>query len=376
MKSLLLVNQSSGYLMVDIVNAFVKSQKYAKIELFAGEIHIRPSVPDSSVEIIKTIKYNKKNIFTRLFSWVVAYLHLLLIVWTRSNKCELFLVSNPPLTSFVPRFTKKEYSILIYDLYPDSLYSQNFIKSNSIIGKLWKKNNIKVFSKARNIYTISEDMKKNVAQYVDNEKITVVNNWAHNEHLIPIKKEENIFLKEHKLQDKFIVLYSGNMGISHDIDIIVDIANKLKYIKNIHYIFIGDGAKKDIINRKIKQYGLDNCLVLPYQPMEILPHSMGCADIAVVTTDFKQTGLSVPSKTYSYLSTGASLLCLADTNSELGRLVTNNEIGMCFSSDNIDEIANYIIYLYNNQDVLNKFKLNSRQLSMYYTPNNAELYIK
>lgn len=375
MKSLLLVNQSSGYLMIDIVNAFVRSKKYSKVELFAGEINIRPSIPDLSVNIIKTVKYKKKNIFTRLYSWIIAFLHLLLVVWNRNNECELFLVSNPPLTSFLPLFTKKKYSILIYDLYPDSLFSQNFINKNSIIGKIWKKNNIKVFSKAQCVYTISEDMKKNVAQYVDNEKIVVINNWAHNEHLIPIKKENNIFLKEHNLQDKFIVLYSGNMGMSHDIDIMVDVAYKLRYLKDICYIFIGEGAKKTTINSKIKKYDLNNCLVLPYQTMEILPHSMGCADIAVVTTDLKQTGLSVPSKTYSYLSVGASLLCIADTNSELGKLVINNKIGMCFLSDEIDKIADFVVNLYNNQDVLNMFKSNSRQLSMQFTPINAEKYI-
>lgn len=374
-RKILFANQSSGYLMIDIVNAFVKSKKYDKIELFAGEIHIRPSVPDPSVKIVKTIKYNKKNIFTRLFSWIIAFLHLILVVWTRSNKYELFLVSNPPLTSFVPLLTKKRYSLLIYDLYPDSLYSQGFAKQNSFIYKFWSKINKKVYAKADNLYTISEDMKQNVSQYVNKEKIIVINNWAHNEHLFPIEKKDNIFLEKYGLQDKFIVLYSGNMGMSHDVDLIVDVAYQLKDLNNIHYIFIGEGAKKNIIENKIKKYSLNNCLVLPYQPLDVLPYSMGCADIAVVTTDLKQSGLSVPSKTYSYLSTGSALLCIADINSELGRLTIENEIGMCFSSNDIDKIAEFITYMYKNQDVLDRFKSHSRKLSMYYTPDNAKKYI-
>ena len=135
MKTMLFVNQSSGYLMIDIVNAFVKSGKYDKIELFTGEINIRPSVPDSSVHIIKTIKYNKKNIVTRLFSWVIAFLHLLFVVLKRGMKYELFLVTNPPLTTFIPLFSKKPYSLLIFDLYPDSLFSQGFIKKDSILSR-------------------------------------------------------------------------------------------------------------------------------------------------------------------------------------------------------------------------------------------------
>ena len=256
MKRLLLVNQSSGYLMIDIVNAFVNSGKYEKVELFAGEIHIRPSVPDESVHIIKTVKYNKSSTLERLLSWIGAFIHLLFVVWFRGRSCELFLVSNPPLTTFIPLFTRKKYSILVYDLYPDSLFSQGFVKHDSFISRWWSKKNRKVFAKAENVFTISDDMKRMVAQYVDAGKIKVVYNWAHNEHLKPVEKACNTFLKQLKLEDKFIVLYSGNMGMTHDIDVLVDVANALKENKIIHFLFIGEGAKKAIIEQKIADYQL------------------------------------------------------------------------------------------------------------------------
>lgn len=375
MKSILLVNQSSGYLMVDIVNAFVNSGKYDKVELFVGEIHIRPSVPDKSVHVIKTVKYNKSSILRRLFSWVAAFLHLLFEVWFRGRNCELFLVSNPPLTTFVPLFTRKKYSILIYDLYPDSLFSQGFVKRDSFIAKWWSKKNRKVFAKACHVFTISDDMKRTVAQYIDEEKVTVVYNWAHNEHLMPVAKTENSFLKEHGLADKFIVLYSGNMGMTHDIDVLVDVANGLKEKSDIHFLFIGEGAKKEIIEKRIADYQLTNCTVLPFQPLEVLPFSMGAADIAVVTTDANQTGLSVPSKTYSYLSVGAVLLCLADKNSELGRMVFDNNIGACFYRSEVDEMVAFVCEMASDSQKLNQLKNNSRELSMAYTPENAKRYV-
>lgn len=374
-KSILLVNQSSGYLMVDIVNAFVNSGKYDKVELFAGEIHIRPSVPDKSVHVIKTIKYNKNSTFRRLLSWAVAFLHLLFVVWFRGRNCELFLVSNPPLTTFVPLFTRKKYSILIYDLYPDSLFSQGFVKRDSFVAKWWAKKNKKVFAKADHVFTISDDMKRTVAQYIDEEKISVIYNWAHNEHLKPLAKEENTFLKEQGLSDKFIVLYSGNMGMTHDIDVLVDVANALKGNAAIHFLFIGEGAKKEIIEKKITDYQLANCTVLPFQPLEVLPYSMGAADIAVVTTDANQTGLSVPSKTYSYLSVGAVLMCLSDKNSELGHMVVDNQIGACFSRSELNEMVSFVSEMTTNSQKLEQYKKNSRTLSMDYTPENAKKYV-
>lgn len=375
MKQILLVNQSSGYLMVDIVNAFVNSGKYDKVELFAGEIHIRPSVPDKSVHVIKTVKYNKNSMLKRLLSWTGAFLHLLFVVWFRDRNCELFLVSNPPLTTFAPLFTKKKYSILIYDLYPDSLFSQGFVDRDSFVARWWSKKNRKVFAKAENVFTISDDMRRTVAQYVEDSKIKVVYNWAHNEHLKPVEKADNSFLKNLQLEDKFIVLYSGNMGMTHDIDVLVDVAKTLKDIAKIHFLFIGEGAKKAIIEQKIADYQLQNCSVMPFQPLGVLPYSMGAADIAVVTTDANQTGLSVPSKTYSYLSVGAILLCLADKKSELGRMVVENHVGECFNRDEVTEMAAFVQDMASHGDKQNQLKNNSRALSMDYTPDNAKQYV-
>lgn len=374
-KSVLLANQSTGYLMVDIVNAYVQSGKYDRVELFAGEINTRPSVPDSSVHVIKTVKYDKSSTLKRLLTWVGAFVHLLWVVWRRSKHCHLVLVSNPPLNVFVPLFTRKKFSFIVYDLYPDSLFSQGFVKRNSFLGRWWMTKNKQIFAKADCVFTLSEDMKKAVAQYVAEDKIKIVYNWAHNEHIRPIDKKENVFLTDLKLQDKFIVLYSGNMGMTHDIDVLVDVADRLKENEKIHFLFIGEGAKKAVVEEKVARYGLKNCSVLPYQPLEVLPYSMGAADLAVVTTDAKQSGLSVPSKTYTYLATGAALLCLAEDNTELARLTRERRIGRCFVSQDLGGIAGYILQMVSDRRLLQEYKDNSRKTSLMYTPENAQQYV-
>ena len=232
-----------------------------------------------------------------------------------------------------------------------------------------------MFAKAQNVFTLSDDMKKAVAKYVEEDKIKVVYNWAHNEHLAPVEKNTNPFLIEHGINDKFIVLYSGNMGMTHDIDIIVDVADKLKDNDNIRFLFIGEGAKKPIIENKILEYGLNNCIVLPFQPLEVLPYSMGAADIAVVTTDANQTGLSVPSKTYSYLAVGAALLCLADKTSELGRMVIDNNVGGCYSSNELEAMTGFVALLASDKEKASEYKANARTLSLLYTPDNAKQYV-
>lgn len=374
-RKILFANQSSGSLTVDIVNAFEETGNFDRVELFAGKINIRPSVPNKDVKIIKTIHYNNKNIILRILTWMVSYIHLLFVTWFRSKNTELFLITNPPFNTFIPLFNRKKYYILIYDIYPDTLITQHIFSETSIIARLWTKRNKKVFANAEKVFTISEDMKKVVAKYVDEDKISIVYNWSHNERMVPIKKEDNIFLKEHNLQDKFIVLYSGNMGMTHDVDAVVDVANELRNYDKIRFLFIGEGGKKKVVMKKIADYGLSNCLVLPYQDNSVLPYSMGAADIGVVTTATEQTGLSIPSKVNALMSVGSVLLCLADSNSELGRMVDNNELGKCFHKDQVAEMADFIKSIVENKELETKYKTNTRAMSYNFTPENAKQFI-
>ena len=374
-RKILFANQSSGSLTIDVVNAYEETGKFDRVELFAGKINIRPSVPNKDVHVIKSIKYNNKNIIVRLATWMLAYIHLLFVTWARSRDTELFLITNPPFNTFVPLFNRKKYYILIYDIYPDTLINQHVFSKDSFIAKLWTKRNKKVFAKAERVFTISEDMKKVVSNYVDESNITVVYNWSHNERMVPVKKEDNPFVKEHGWQDKFIVLYSGNMGMTHDIDVMVDVAKEMRNESDIQFVFIGEGGKKRVVEKKIQDYGLENCVVLPYQDKDVLPFSMGAADIGVVTTASEQTGLSIPSKVNAYMSVGAVLLCLADKNSELGKLVDSNCLGKCFNKTEIEEMASFIRNMSSNKELETELKKNTRAMSFNYTPANAKKFI-
>lgn len=370
---MILANQSSGSLMLDIVNEFARSGKYERTMLFAGEINIRPTVPDESVIIKKTIKYNRKNTLTRFFTWFIAFFHLLVLLVFKNKKHEIFLVSNPPLNVFIPFFVRNDFSLLIYDVYPDTFVAQRVFSKNSFIVKQWEKANQRVFSKALQVFTISNDMKAVLTKYVASEKIQVVYNWIHPIKFVP--KEQNSFLEQHGLTDKFIVLYSGNMGVTHDLDVMVDVANILKNQKDIMFVFIGEGGKKKTIMQKIEKFGLKNCIVLPYQPNEMLSQTMGSASLGIVTLDSGSASLSIPSKTNRFLALGVPTLCIANKNVELSTIIEKNEVGKSFQKNALDKMANFILALNKDIDLQHKYKENALKLSKNFSPENAELFL-
>jgi len=363
-------------MMLDICNAYVESRKYDTFVLQTGSIHIRPTKPHPELKVIKSKRYNKKNNFSRIISWTISFIHSLLLIWFRFPKAELFLVSNPPFNIFLPLFCKNNYSVLIFDIYPDILIGQKILQRKSFFVKLWSYVNRKVMNKAQHIFTISEGMKYILSQYVDNEKIEVNDIWVHGDFFRPIEKSINPFLLSMNIDDKFVVQYSGNMGITHDIEIIVDVAEKMKERSDILFLFVGEGEKKRLIEEKIGILGLNNCLVLPLQTGDILPYAMGAADIGIISLDSNSASLSLPSKTFSYLAIGAVLLCIAPNGSQLGNMVKKNLLGESFEKTQINEIGEYIISLADNKEKTGTIKNNALRFSLKYTPSNAQKYVK
>jgi glycosyltransferase involved in cell wall biosynthesis len=187
-------------------------------------------------------------------------------------------------------------------------------------------------------------------------------------------KSVNTFAQKHGLTDKLVVMYSGNLGLTHDIESIVYTAEYLKENTNIHFVVIGDGAKKAKITQYVTDKKLTNVLMLPYQDNDVLPYSLSCADIGVVTLSQGAETISVPSKTYYTLAAGSVILALASHESELGVLIDSHQCGKVFGNPEIADIAKFIEELVANKTKLATYKENARKASFNYTPENAKRY--
>jgi glycosyltransferase involved in cell wall biosynthesis len=367
------VNQSVGYLMVDIINAY-KSQ-YKEAAIITGKLNETNTPLDTYAYLDKIIQYNKTSSLKRICTWIIASVQILFKILFKYRKADLFIVSNPPFATLLPLFLKNKFSLLIYDTYPDILIAHKIFKENSLVSNYWKRANRKTYNKAANLFTISESMADNLSQYVDRKKIKVIPNWSHISYLKPINKADNPFVKEYKIENKFIVLYSGNMGATHDVETIVKVADELKKEQEILFIFIGGGAKKVKIEKMIKDLSLDNCLMLPFQKPDVLPFSLGSADVGIVTLDVSSSLLSMPSKTYNLMAVGATLLCIADQKSELGELVEKYHLGKIFNKESIAEMGSFILEVKNNKELHSFYCTNAQNASQYFTSQNALLYL-
>ena len=372
-EKIVFINQSTGYLMIDIVNAF--ASQCQETVLIAGSIKQDERNLAKSTRIDKIIKYNKKSSIKRLFTWVWGTIQIFFKLLFKYRGWHVIYVTNPPMSYLLSKFLKNHFSIIIFDTYPDSLRNIG-IKKGNVIYNLWSKWNKKIFSKANNIFTLSEGMAQQLTTYTDRENITVIPLWAASESFKPIEKKDNPFVKQHNLHDKFVVMYSGNMGYTHNVDTLATVARELKDNSQIHFLFIGDGKKKNEIISFVKDNNLNNCTFLDWQPFETLPYSLASADLGVVTLNEETALTSVPSKTFNLMAVGSPLLCITTQQSEIAKIVDKYHNGFVCPATDVDKIASFIKNLADNKTLKQEMSNSSLVASKEFTYKNAEKYVQ
>lgn len=371
-KEIVYINQSSGYLMVDIINAH--KDHYDQKTLITGSLQ-NENGEKNNFSVKKIEKYNRSSTLKRLISWIVAFLQILWNVKLYHRSSYLFIVSNPPFAPFLPLFCSNKFSLLVYDIYPDVLVEYGIFRKKSCFVKLWVHLNSKIYKRANKVYTISEGMRQRIGEYLPKEDVDVIPLWANEEQLKPIAEADNIFVKENNLEDKFVVLYSGNLGRTHDLETLIYVAEKIQR-DDILFLIIGEGDKKSKLEDMVQDKRMENVVMMPWQPIEMLSFTLNAADLGVVTLGSGASDLSLPSKTFNYISVGVPLLCITDETSELSKLVREYKIGKTFGADEFDEIVEFILSQADSQKEYNAVCENVKKASKNFSKENAKRFVE
>jgi colanic acid biosynthesis glycosyl transferase WcaI len=189
---------------------------------------------------------------------------------------------------------------------------------------------------------LSEGMAKRLMdQGQISEKIHIIPNWSDGESLKPLAHDHNPFRQAHNLQDRFVVMYSGNLGVGHDVETLVEAAKQLAQRQpQVSLVFVGEGARKKEAQELAQ--GMKNVEFFPYQPFEKLSESLSAADVHLASLRPGLAGLLVPSKLYGVLAAGRPLLYIGPADCELSRVIDKHRIGWAGRSGDATGLASAI----------------------------------
>lgn len=320
---------------------------------------------------IRLPKQNKRNKWSRLRYIAAYFFYANLAVFRQKNAQIIYTVSTPPimggLIGSIGKFFKRAKHIYnIQDFNPEQAEAVSYMKNKAIYrAARWLDTlNCKY---ADHIVTVGHDMQETLQKRFSNWEATantVINNWTDEQDIIPLTKDHpkvNEFIKSHGWENKFIIMYSGNMGLYYDLENLIKITKDLSKYEDIIFVFIGDGAVKSEMEAYVRTNHLKNVSFLPFQPKSEIKYTLNAADIHLVVNQKGIKGVSVPSKIYGVMAAGKPILGVLEKGSEACLLIEKSGCGLVVEPQKYGEITWELLTFYQlDRDVLMRKGLQGR----------------
>jgi glycosyltransferase involved in cell wall biosynthesis len=295
---------------------------------------------------------------------------------------KVLVVTTPPSAPFIIAFASllrgASYYLLIHDLYPEVLIAVGKFKRNSLAVRLIDFLNRWLYKHATKIIVVGRDMKTLVEAKSNGLDVPVVfiPNWAEIDAVKPVPREENPLIHELGLNSKLIILHAGNIGYPTDVETIIECLGRLD--NQFHFVFIGSGVKKQQLAKALRRGNVQNLTLLDPRPRHEQAEFLNACDIGLVTLVKGMYGAAMPSKTYNIMAAGKPVLAITDDDSELARVIDEDQIGWHVSAEKPGELAAILQNIFANREMLCSIGLRARSAAeqKYSIESALQNYLK
>ena len=279
---------------------------------------------------------------------------------------DIFITQTAPpiiiiLVAAAARLWRRPHLIISMDIYPDVLLAHGGSGIAVGLGRLLKPAFAWAYRGARGVIALGPGMRARLQDKgVAAERIVEIPTWATGK-LGVVPAAENRLRREWALGDKFVLLYSGNLGLVHEFDTLLrGVRQALNSLPSLRLVFIGRGGRLEEVRRLVDELGLaDITRFSELLPAHRLPESFGLADLAVVTLRPEFAGLVVPSKLHGYMARGIPVLYIGP-ESDAAQFIADAAAGVCLRVGDVDGVAAALVALAANRERLSQLGANAQ----------------
>ena len=344
-----------------------------EIREYRKKEHKREASYDGHMTIHRFSMYSegKNPILRAIRYFLIVFKQIFLGIFDKdAKKCNIiFTNSTPPIQGAAAVIVKKcrriPFVYNLQDIFPDSLVGTGLARKGGLLWKIGRIVENFTYRNADKIIVISEDFKKNImAKGVPEEKIEVIYNWVDQDAVKEISRPENKLLQKYNLDpSKFYVTYCGNIGLTQNMDMLMEVAKDLEKYADIHFVLVGAGAYKDELEKIIKERNIVNVTMIPFQPYADISHVFSLGDVGIIISKPGVGANSVPSKTWSIMSASRPVLANFDEN-EIKTILEDNKCGIFTKAGDQVAFTDAIIDLYQHPELCQEYGKNGRKFVM------------
>lgn len=289
------------------------------------------------------------------------------------KKPDIIVATSPQFfTAFagwaVSAIRRKPFVFELRDIWPASITAVGVMKDSKVI-RLLEKIEMFLYRRADAIVSVTHAFKKELIERgVDGSKIEVVLNGVDLSKYEPQDKDTEL-LKQHGLEGKFVAGYIGTHGISHGLEYIVSVAEKLQNNDDIRIVFAGGGAARQKVVDLVEKKGLKNVVLIDRQPKEMMPRLWSLCDVSLVpliNNDLFK--IVIPSKIFECMGMGIPTI-MSVPEGEATEIIRKTDSGIVVESENVEQIAASIKKLSVDNELYQQLQKSSIKAGPLYNRN-------
>ena len=340
------------------VSVVCGSDPYARVE---DDTSVDPRL--LGVRVLRVPRLLPGDIHTaKLLRQFWFYLIASPMLLTRLRPSAFLVQTNPPLlvpiAAIVALLRRSPLVIIAQDIYPEIMFAHGMARQDSVAGRLLARLFQWAFRRATKVVALGDTMVARLVQKgVAKDRIEVISNWATGDESI-VRGPDNALRAKWDLEGKFVILYSGNIGIAHDVETCIHaLPALLRRSPNVRLVFIGKGSRLKEAQRAAAEAGVEHAVQFrPLVPANLLPHSLGLADVAIVTLRDGFEGLVVPSKALGYMARGVPTIYVGPP-SDVEHMLLDSAGGVCVRNGDVTAMAHAIKTVLDRPEQLNAMGL-------------------
>ncbi|WP_103019809.1 glycosyltransferase family 4 protein [Salinibacter altiplanensis] len=285
-----------------------------------------------NIHRVRATAFGRETTLGRLTDYASFGASALARVLTGPSYDTIVTLTTPPLLPLVGAVAnglrRQPYGIWSMDLHPDAEVAAGMFAEGGLPARLLHALNDVSYRTADFVVDLGSRMKRRLSEKgVAEERLHTIPVWSRKEEVAPLSHADNPLREELGLNDKFVVMYSGNAGVAHRFDEVLAVAKALDGHPDIEFVFVGEGPKKDRIQAFADEHDLSNVRYLPYFPREDLQYSLPMADVHLLTLREEMAGIAVPGKLYGIMAAGRPVLMVGPEDSESGETIRLSDSG-------------------------------------------------